>query len=68
MTCHACGDAIPISDFEEHRAVILLRRRYCRDCTALISSQWVDPSKGPVLKLASRLADLSRMVLGRRQS
>jgi hypothetical protein len=67
MTCHACGADIPLSDFEEHRAVMILRRRYCRDCTVLPSSPWADPSKTPVLKLSSRLAEISRQILGQKQ-
>lgn len=36
--CHVCGKFIPISDFEKRRALILLKRRYCRDCCDAITA------------------------------
>jgi len=36
--CHVCGRFIPVSDFEKRRAVVLLKRRYCRDCTDAITA------------------------------
>ena len=36
--CHVCGKFIPLSDFEKLRAVVLLKRRYCRDCTDAITA------------------------------
>ena len=36
--CHVCGRFIPISDFESHRAVVLLKRRYCRNCCDAITA------------------------------
>ena len=31
-TCDFCGAGIPKSDFEQGRAVVVLRKTYCRNC------------------------------------
>lgn len=35
--CQVCGRYIPPADFEKRRAVVLLKKRYCRDCTNAIT-------------------------------
>jgi len=36
--CHTCGRFIPPADFEKRRAVVLLKKRYCRVCTNAITN------------------------------
>ena len=35
--CQVCGRYIPPADFEKQRAVVLLKKRYCRVCTNAIT-------------------------------
>lgn len=34
--CHRCGRYVAQDDFDERRAVVVTRRRYCRLCTTVI--------------------------------
>lgn len=42
--CHVCGRAVSTADLEKGRAVLLLKRRYCRDCADAISAGRRRPS------------------------
>ncbi len=37
-SCHVCGKGVLLSDLEAHRALILLKRCYCQNCTAALES------------------------------
>ena len=58
-TCHVCRREVPRSEFEAQRAVILLKRAYCRDCAETIAGRtaWKPPST---------MRRITRLVLGRR--
>lgn len=60
-TCYVCRREISRSDFAAQRAIILLRRVYCRDCADEIAGR--QPSKPE-----SRMKRITRLVLGRRES
>ena len=36
--CHVCRRGIPLSDLEACRALILLKRCYCRNCASALES------------------------------
>jgi len=36
--CHVCGKGIPLSDLESYRAIILLKRCYCPNCTTALET------------------------------
>lgn len=59
--CHICSREISRSDFAAQRAIILLRRVYCRDCADEIAAG------PPAAKPASRMRRITRLVLGRRE-
>ncbi|MBV8880104.1 MAG: hypothetical protein JO332_09090 [Planctomycetaceae bacterium] len=46
-------------DLEKHRAVVLLKRRYCRDCTnAITAGASASTAPSSVHRIASRIAGL----------
>ena len=38
LRCHVCGKDIPPADLESLRAITLLKKRYCRDCTEVVTA------------------------------
>lgn len=39
MDCHGCRASIPPADLEKRRAVIVLKKPYCRDCAEQITTR-----------------------------
>lgn len=60
--CHVCRKEIPRADLEAQLALILLRKRYCRECaTAIAEGRFPSRPAGPI-------ARFGRFILGRKNS
>lgn len=45
--CSVCGDRVPYSDLEKGKAVMLLRKYFCRTCAVTVVKESAEPNHDP---------------------